>query len=266
MLIQGADGVFIGGCHLGDCHYIKGNYYAEKRYHMTKKLLARTGLNPERLQLKWISASEGQLFADTMREVTELIRELGPSPVAGDKPDLDILEQLLIIRNAAEDYRLRVLIGKGISLMDEYNVYNEQLDSERYQALLDEAIDEEYIRSGILFYTREEPQAVPYLATKINVSPELVLKHVVTLKDRDLIRMERIDDDTPYYISQVHSSMEEEACEETNAVDQVPEQPTEQTPPPASEPVPTPAPIPAPAPAPTPSTEPTTNTEPTGGE
>lgn len=215
MLIQGADGVFIGGCHLGDCHYIRGNYYAEKRYQMTKKLLAKTGLNPERLQLKWISASEGQLFADTMREVTELITALGPSPVAGDNPDLDILEQLLIIRNVTEDYRMRVLIGKGISLVDEHNVYYEQLDPKRFEDLLDKSVEEEYIRSGILYMTKEKPVSVIEIAKKIKESPEVVLKHVVTLKDRDLIRMDHIDGDTPYYAFQSHEEVEK--SQETSA-------------------------------------------------
>ena len=83
---------------------------------MTKKLLAKTGLNPDRLQLKWISASEGQLFADTMKDITENITNLGPSPVAGSSPDLEILEQLLIIRNVAEDFRLRVLYTQNFSI------------------------------------------------------------------------------------------------------------------------------------------------------
>jgi coenzyme F420-reducing hydrogenase delta subunit len=209
MLIQGADGVFIGGCHLGDCHYIKGNYYAEKRYNMTKKLLTKTGLNPDRLQLKWISASEGQLFADTMREITERITELGPSPVSGDSPDLNILEQLLIIRNVAEDYRLRVIIGKGINLVDEFNVYNEPLEPERFEYLLDIAIEEEYVRSGILFYTKEKPTSVTDIASKLSLSPEIILRHVVTLKDRDLIKMDHIDGDTPYYVFQFHEESNE---------------------------------------------------------
>ena len=209
MLIQGADGVFIGGCHLGDCHYIRGNYYAEKRYKMAKKLLAKTGLNPDRLQLKWISASEGQLFADTMREVTERITELGPSPLAGENPNMTILEQLMIIRNVTEDYRMRCLIGKGVSLVDEYNVYNEQLDPERFEKLLDTAVEEEYIRSAILFYTKEKPVSVLDIAAKIKVSPEIILQHVVTLKDRDLIRMDRIDNGTPYYAFQSHEELDE---------------------------------------------------------
>ena len=209
MFIQGADGVFIGGCHLGDCHYIKGNYYAEKRYLMTKQLLKKTGLNPDRLQLKWISAAEGQLFADTMKEVTDTITALGPSPVAGDAPNVDILEKLLIIRNAAEDFRLRVLIGKGISLIDEHNVYNEQLDPGRFERLLSEAIEEEYIRSSILFFTREKPLSVTDIAKKINLSSKIILQHVVTLKDRDLLRLDHIDEDTPYYSRQVHEELKE---------------------------------------------------------
>jgi coenzyme F420-reducing hydrogenase delta subunit len=209
MLIQGADGVFIGGCHLGDCHYIKGNYYAEKRYIMTKKLLSKTGLNPDRLQLKWISASEGQLFADTMKEITERITELGPSPLAGSNPDLNILEQLMIIRNVAEDYRLRVIIGKGINLVDEFNVYNEPLDPDKFEDLLSNAIEEEYVRSGILFYTKEKPTTVTEIASKLQLSPEIILKHVVTLKDRDLIKMDHIEGDTPYYAFQFHEESTE---------------------------------------------------------
>ena len=211
MLIQGADGVFIGGCHLGDCHYIRGNYYAEKRYNMAKKLLTKTGMNSDRLQLKWISASEGQLFADTMREVTDRITELGPSPLAGENPDLNILEQLMIIRNVAEDYRMRCLIGKGVSLVDEYNVYNEQLDPKRFEDLLNTAVEEEYIRSAILFYSKEKPVSVLDIAPKIKVSPEIVLQHIVTLKDRDLIRMDRIENGTPYYAFQSHEELDEAA-------------------------------------------------------
>jgi hypothetical protein len=124
--------------------------------------------------------------------------------VGGNNPNLDILEQLLIIRNAAEDYRLRVLIGKGISLMDEHNVYNEKLDSDRFEELLNEAIEEEYVRSSIMYLTREKPVSVLDLAAKIKISPEIVLKHVVTLKDRDLIRLDHIEGDTPYYIRQIH--------------------------------------------------------------
>ncbi|MEM2838564.1 MAG: hydrogenase iron-sulfur subunit [Thermoplasmata archaeon] len=77
----GADGVLVCGCHIGDCHYIAGNEKAEKRMKMTAELLDILGIGHERMRLEWISASEGQKFADTMREFTEKIRALGPNPL-----------------------------------------------------------------------------------------------------------------------------------------------------------------------------------------
>ena len=78
----GADGVLICGCHIGDCHYIAGNEQAEKRMKMTADLLDILGIGHERMQLEWISASEGEKFANTMTAFTERIRKLGPNPLA----------------------------------------------------------------------------------------------------------------------------------------------------------------------------------------
>jgi F420-non-reducing hydrogenase iron-sulfur subunit len=78
----GADGVLICGCHIGDCHYIAGNEQAEKRMKMTADLLDILGIGHERMQLEWISASEGEKFANTMTNFTERIRKLGPNPLA----------------------------------------------------------------------------------------------------------------------------------------------------------------------------------------
>ena len=77
---NGADGVLIGGCHPGDCHYIKGNYYARKRTMLTKKLLKEMGINDKRLRLEWISATEGRKFASVANQFVEEIKKLGPSP------------------------------------------------------------------------------------------------------------------------------------------------------------------------------------------
>jgi len=78
----GADGVLIAGCHLpSDCHYISGNFKAQRRITLLKKVLTQFGIEPERLRIEWISASEGDRFAKTMKEITEQIRKLGPSPL-----------------------------------------------------------------------------------------------------------------------------------------------------------------------------------------
>jgi F420-non-reducing hydrogenase iron-sulfur subunit len=79
-LTKGADGVIICGCHIGDCHYLEGNVKAENRKEAIELLLEDFGLEPERFRLEWVSASEGPRFAQVMRDMTETIRQLGPSP------------------------------------------------------------------------------------------------------------------------------------------------------------------------------------------
>jgi len=81
-LLEGADGIFVGGCHPGDCHYIDGNYKARRRIVLLWNILETLGLESERVWIRWISASEGQRFADTVKEMTMAIRKLGPNPIA----------------------------------------------------------------------------------------------------------------------------------------------------------------------------------------
>jgi F420-non-reducing hydrogenase iron-sulfur subunit len=75
---RGADGVLIGGCHPGDCHYLEGNYKALGRYHILSNMLAQFGIEKERFQLHWISAAEAKRFVDVVTEMTEQVRALGP--------------------------------------------------------------------------------------------------------------------------------------------------------------------------------------------
>jgi F420-non-reducing hydrogenase iron-sulfur subunit len=77
---MGADGVIIAGCHPGDCHYQKGNYMMEKRFEYIKKAVESIGIEPERVRLEWVSASEGGKWAALIREMTEQVKALGPSP------------------------------------------------------------------------------------------------------------------------------------------------------------------------------------------
>ena len=76
----GADGVLIAGCHPGDCHYIGGNYKTRRRFVLLKRTLEQLGLHPDRLQLHWISASEGRRFQEIINAFCERIAELGPNP------------------------------------------------------------------------------------------------------------------------------------------------------------------------------------------
>lgn len=78
---KGADGVLVLGCHPADCHYIGGNYRARRRIALLKMLLEQYGLDPDRLHLEWVSASEGVRFQSTIKEFTEKVREMGPNPL-----------------------------------------------------------------------------------------------------------------------------------------------------------------------------------------
>ncbi|HSG28928.1 MAG TPA: hydrogenase iron-sulfur subunit [Candidatus Krumholzibacterium sp.] len=77
-LYEGADGVLIAGCHPGDCHYQEGNYKALRRYRLLRKILPDYGIEPERIRLEWVAASEGERFANVVDDFTEEIRRLGP--------------------------------------------------------------------------------------------------------------------------------------------------------------------------------------------
>ena len=75
---RGADGVLVSGCHPGDCHYIKGNMYARRKLLLVKKLLEHLGLEPQRFQMSWVSAAEGQKYTQVIKELVKELKPLGP--------------------------------------------------------------------------------------------------------------------------------------------------------------------------------------------
>ena len=81
--LEGADGVMIGGCWPGDCHYINGNYKARRRVALLTEILKQFGIGEERLWLRWVAASEGNMFQEVITDMTKKLKELGPSPLKG---------------------------------------------------------------------------------------------------------------------------------------------------------------------------------------
>ncbi len=201
MFIHGADGVLVGGCHLGDCHYITGNYYTEKKFKLAKKLLNRSGFNADRLRLEWVSASEGERFSRVVDDFVCQIKELGPNPVAGKNPDMDMMEGLFAAKNAARDFRLRSLVAREIQLTEKGNVYDKLVSKDDFDTLLDSAIDEEMARQKILFLTMERPMSVVEISSETEIPSEQVLQHIVTLKDRGVVEIDRYDGVMPLYIA-----------------------------------------------------------------
>ena len=197
--LYGADGVFIGGCHLGDCHYVEGNYYAEKKIEMARRLLKEAGVEPERLRLEWVSASEGERFAATIKEFTEEIKEMGQIEL--DK------EEMEAVCMAAADYRLRILATKERELLEEGNKYGEVFTQHEMDRLLDDMVREEYEAKRILLKLKK-PMSVKEISSELNWKPNVVFRHILDLKRHERIELHEIRDNTPTYVAKVVEGVE----------------------------------------------------------
>ncbi|MHA1931744.1 MAG: hydrogenase iron-sulfur subunit, partial [Promethearchaeota archaeon] len=105
------DGVLVLGCHPGDCHYMTGNYEAEMKMNMLNKLLKLVGFS-ERLRLDWVSASEGNRFAQLVNEFNDYIIKLGPSPIKDKEFKNELSDDFNAIKSVLKDSRLRTLVGR----------------------------------------------------------------------------------------------------------------------------------------------------------
>jgi coenzyme F420-reducing hydrogenase delta subunit/predicted transcriptional regulator len=199
VFMRGADGILVLGCHPGDCHYVEGNLYEEKKIQMLKKLIALTGFEPERLRLEWVSASEGQRFAQTVTEFTEHIKKLGPSPLSGQKPNQKILENLQAAKNAASDFRLRVLVGRERELTEKSNAYEDKVSQEEFDVVLEEIVEAEFVRHKIQLLTKAQPLSVKTLAEAVKMEPATVLRHIVDMRRRGMITIDHVEGTTPLY-------------------------------------------------------------------
>jgi coenzyme F420-reducing hydrogenase delta subunit len=194
----GADGVIVMGCHIGDCHYLEGNYEAEKKYAMLVKFLKLIGFD-NRVRLEWVSASEGTRYGAVVTEFTEHIKSLGPAPSAGDNPDKDILFKLKAIRTAAASDRIRALVGRQRKITEQENVYGEKTDIDVFMDIFDEAVVEEYERAQIFLSLEEKSKSVKELAAELKIDPSIVLEHMTILKTRGLIDFGEIVGITPMF-------------------------------------------------------------------
>jgi len=194
--IRGIDGVLVLGCHLGDCHYISGNYETELKMKMLRRVLDFINFS-DRFRLDWVSASEGNKFAQLVREFTEHIRKLGPSPIK----DKQIIDNLKAIKNTLFDTKLRGLVAKQRELITEGNVYGEVIPLEKYEKILDDAIQNEFIRYRILEKIKQKGKSVPEISREINVESHKVLQHIVTLRARGLVDVDEINEEIPTFIS-----------------------------------------------------------------
>jgi F420-non-reducing hydrogenase iron-sulfur subunit len=195
----GIDGVYVMGCHPGDCHYLEGNYEAIRKFDMTKKFLEIVGLDG-RIRLDWVSASEGVRYGEVVTKFVNDIRELGPSPLSGDDYDKQLLQKIRAISLAVSSSRMRSLVGRERKLTEEGNVYGEKYPEDQFEQLMDLAIKEEFERHLILVAMEDESKSVKNLAKELDIDPSVVLEHILVLKKRSQVDFQEIIENTPIFM------------------------------------------------------------------
>ncbi len=174
--LSGYDGVMILGCHPGDCHYLTGNYQAEKKIGLTRKLLEMAGIGSERLLLDWVSAGEGERFSQVVRQFVEKIRSLGPFPF-----DQEMKGKLQAVKASLEGEKIRWMVGKGPELMEGENVYHERLPKERIEAAIETTIRDELIKNRIIALVESKPLPASEISQTLNLKLSETLSYLVSL-------------------------------------------------------------------------------------
>jgi len=174
--LVGYDGVMVLGCHPGDCHYLTGNYQAEKKIILTRKLLEMAGIGSERLLLDWVSAGEGERFSQVIRQFVEKIRGLGPFPL-----DQEMKGRLHAVKASLEGEKIRWMVGKGPELIEKENVYHEQLPKERLDAAIETTIRDELIKNRIIALVEPKPLPAAEISQTLNLKLKETLDYLVSL-------------------------------------------------------------------------------------
>jgi len=149
----------------------------------------------------WVSAAEGNRFAQLVNEFNEHIENLGPNPIRDKKLRNDIIDDFKAVKSALSDSRLRILAAREREIINEGNVYNEIIPKEEYEEILDDAIYNEFIRQKIIQKILKSGKSVPEISKDVQIEPSLVLKHIVTLRQRGLVDVDEINEEIPTFIS-----------------------------------------------------------------
>ncbi len=189
---NGMDGVFVGGCWLGECHYVtEGNYDTLSVMHICKKLLEQIGVNPERLRLEWVSASQGIRFAEVITDFTKKLKELGPLGIGegidknGLKLKFEAAKSLVPYIKLVERERLRV----HFDTEDEYAKF---FTSEEVDRLFRELIVDKLTISQILLLLRERPLSTGEISEILGLSPSEVSRYLNSSAKDGLVRFDEI--------------------------------------------------------------------------
>ncbi|CCK81044.1 hydrogenase iron-sulfur subunit [Desulfobacula toluolica] len=185
---NGSDGVFVGGCHLNDCHYNpEGNYDALIMSKICIKLLEHIGINPERFRLEWVSAGEGIRFADIMNEFSRKIKQLGPLGTSEgiDKKELafklEAVGKMIPYIKLWERERLRIPVRSE----EAYDNFFAGKDLDR---LFDETIADKLAVSQIMLLLKDTPLSTNDISEKLRLNPSEISRHMINSSRHGMVK------------------------------------------------------------------------------
>jgi len=185
---NGADGVFIGGCWLGECHYVtEGNYDALSMMHLSRKVLEQVGVNPERLRLEWIAGSEGMRYAEVMNDFGKKLKEMGPIGV-GEGISADALKlkfqavkKILPFLKLVERERLRVRFKTE-------EEYDEFYGSEEVNKLISELVADKLAISQITTLLKRNSLSTRDISEVLHLEPSDVARYLNSSSRQGLVK------------------------------------------------------------------------------
>ncbi len=170
-LLNRKDGVFIGGCWPGECHYLtQGNYGALSTLHIGRKLLEMIGLSPDRLRLDYISASEGSRYADVMNDFSTKVKALGPLGKGEGIDETVLRRKLEVVYNLVPYIKLveRERLRVPVRSVEAYNAF---FDSDEFDKIFQDLVADKVELSQIMAILREKPCSAGEISEIIGVTP-----------------------------------------------------------------------------------------------
>lgn len=190
------DAVFIGGCHLNDCHYVtNGNYDALAMARTCQKLMEKIGLNPERLRLEWVSAGEGIRFANIMNEFGPRVQKLGPLGASERLAEPELGRRLEAVTRILPYVRLVLAEKLGAprrlrAAADPQGAHEEYYAGGEFARLFDETVGTELALSRILLLLREGPRTAGEIAGALGLTPSEAARHMSRSSRLGLVRFD----------------------------------------------------------------------------
>jgi F420-non-reducing hydrogenase iron-sulfur subunit len=185
---KGADGVFMGACHLNECNYIThGNYHALTMVNLCKKIMETIGLNPERLSIQFMSGAEASLFVESVNDFVKTVKDIGPLGKSEGldekklKLKLETVTKLVPYIRLVERERLRL----PFKSKEEFDTF---FNSDEFKRLFHELIVDKLAIGQITSLLRERPLSTAKMAELLGLTPSEVSRHMNTSSRHGLVR------------------------------------------------------------------------------